>query len=178
MINNSHLFRWCVRKISSVPRRFSPISEMCETDGDDHLNAIRRNDGRRRCEQKEGGYFAAGRKAGRGMARFRDSLSTGIRDVQDCRIGQGKGAGKTLVSFRFVSSRLVMDRCFPPCRICPWHSSPLSQERSALAVTRARGGPSRGRLSLYAVLHTYMNMRMCVRHELHVVRDLSRNGFR
>lgn len=56
----------CAKEISPVLRRFSPISGMCKTDGADDLNAIRRNGGRRRCGQREGGYFAAGGEGGPG----------------------------------------------------------------------------------------------------------------
>lgn len=70
---------------------FSGLRDVQSTDFADDLNAIRRNDGRRRCGQREGGYFAAGEKAGQGMARFWDSLSSGVPDVHD---GWGEREGR------------------------------------------------------------------------------------
>lgn len=55
----------------------------------DDLNAIRRNDGRRR--QREGGYFAAGEEGGPGGDV---EISGFAPDVHDCRIGQGRARGR------------------------------------------------------------------------------------
>jgi len=102
----------------------------------------------------------------------------GIREARarraDMLDGPGRaGPGKTLVSFRFGSSRTAAPQRDSALDTI-LRTLELAREERSRTVTRARG-----RLSpcVCAVcVHACVRPRTCVRHELRIARGLSRNG--
>lgn len=134
--------------------------------------------------RKKGDISQRGEEGGRrGMSRFRDSLSSSTRRTRlSDRAGQSTGQVK--LSFHFVSSRLVMDRCSlsPSSPSSPrspqflplTHFSALAREERSRCYTSSRRTRPRAPLPLRCSVNVYAYVRMCVRHELRVVRGLSR----